>query len=182
MNDENSVSEELSASAEKPAEELSALKAERDQLLQEKAELQDRLLRRIAEFENYRKRIDREMREAREYASADAVRALLPVLDDFQRALSVETSDTNFARGVELIYQRFFDQLKKLGLEPLEAHGKPFDPNLHEAIEVVPTSEAEDQTVLADLQRGYHFKGRLLRPAMVRVASNPAPAETRSSE
>ena len=174
MKDENLTGEDMFGAEEAPD-------AERDRLLQEKADLQDRLLRRTAEFDNFRKRVEREMQEAREYAATDAIRALLPILDDFERALKIETTDSNYARGIELIYQRFFDQLKKLGLEPVEAHGKPFDPYVHNAIEMVPAPHAEDQTVLADLQRGYHFKGRLLRPSMVRVAYNPS-KETTSSE
>ena len=94
-------------------------------------------------------------------------------VDDFERALKVETADRDYARGVELIYQRMYDTLKKMGLEPLQSTGKPFDPNLHQAVERVPTDEAEDQQILSEFQRGYNFKGKLLRPAMVRVAVKP---------
>ena len=100
----------------------------------------------------------------------DLVKEILPVLDDFERALKVETADRNYSRGVELIYQRLYDALKKLGLEPIESEGKPFDPNLHQAVERVQTDEGNDQTILGEFQRGYNFKGRLLRPAMVKVA------------
>jgi molecular chaperone GrpE len=103
----------------------------------------------------------------------DLVKDLLPILDDFERALQVETSDRGYAKGVELIYQRMYDTLKKLGLEPVEAAGKQFDPNRHQAVERVPTDEAEDQEILGEFQRGYNFKGKLLRPAMVRVAVKP---------
>ena len=82
----------------------------------------------------------------------------------------METADRNYAKGVELIYQRMSDSLKKLGLEPIDTEGRMFDPNLHQAVERVPTEEAEDQTILGEFQRGYNFKGKLLRPAMVRVA------------
>ncbi len=92
---------------------------------------------------------------------------MLPVLDDFERALRVETADTEYAKGIGLIYNRMFDALKKLGLEPVESLGKPFDPHYHHAIELVPAPDAEDQTVLDELLRGYVFKGRLLRAAMV---------------
>jgi molecular chaperone GrpE len=149
---------------------LESLSAERDQLAREKVELQNLLLRRTAEFDNFRKRTERERTEFAEFAASDAVKALLPILDDFERALQQECADAEYARGVELIYQRLFDALKKLGLEPLESEGKPFDPNLHHAIEMVETEEHEDHTVVADLMRGYLFKGRLLRPAMVKVA------------
>jgi molecular chaperone GrpE len=98
------------------------------------------------------------------------VRQILPVLDDFERALKVETADKNYAKGVELIYQRLADTLKKMGLEPIDTAGKLFDPNLHQAVERVPTEEDEDQAILGEFQTGYNFKGKLLRPAMVRVA------------
>lgn len=103
----------------------------------------------------------------------DLVRELLPVLDDFERAMRVETADREYVKGIELIYQRLFDQLKKQGLEPIHTEGKRFDPNLHQAIERVPTEDAEDQSILGEFQRGYQFKGKLLRPAMVRVAVQP---------
>jgi len=147
-----------------------SIAAERDQLLNDKTDLQNALLRHAAEFDNFRKRTEREKGDLFEYAAADAVKALLPVLDDFERALKMQTTDTDFLKGIELIYQRMFDVLAKLGLQPIEAEGKPFDPNFHHAIEMVETDEHEDQTVLAELLRGYTFKGRLLRASMVKVA------------
>ncbi|MGB9611035.1 MAG: nucleotide exchange factor GrpE, partial [Bryobacteraceae bacterium] len=120
--------------------------------------------------DNYRKRSERERLETLEFAAMGAVKALLPVLDDFERALKARSSDAEFVRGVELIYQRMYDAMKKLGLEPLEAEGKPFDPNVHEAVERVVDPNVEQDTVVAELQRGYLFKGRLLRAALVRVA------------
>ena len=153
-----------------PETQLASIAAERDQVAAEKAELEDRFLRRQAEFENFRRRLDRERAETFEYAFKESVNALLPILDDFERALKVECDDAEYVRGMDLIYQRFFDTLTKLGLEPIRAAGEQFDPNLHHAVEMVETDEAEDHTVLAEFQRGYNFKGRLLRPAMVRVA------------
>ena len=147
-----------------------SIAAERDQLLSEKTDLQNALLRHAAEFDNFRKRTEREKGDLFEYAASEAVRALLPVLDDFERALKVQTTDQEYVKGVELIYQRMFEVLAKLGLERIEAQGKPFDPNFHHAIEMVQSDEHEDQTVLAELLRGYTFKGRLLRAAMVKVA------------
>ena len=144
--------------------------AERDALIQEKADLQALLLRRQADYENSRRRAEKERLEHAEYAAMDAVKAFLPILDDFERALGVETTDKDYARGIELIYTRTLDTLKKLGLEPMETEGAKFDPNLHHAIEMVNTEEADDQTVLGEFQRGYNFKGKLLRPALVRVA------------
>ena len=146
-----------------------------DSLAAEKAEWHDRALRVTAEFHNFRRRVEKEKVELLDYASTEAVRPLLVVLDDFERALKTESADKEYVKGMELIYQRFFEALKKMGLEPMDSQGKPFDPHLHHAIEMVQTSEAPDHTVLAELQRGYNFKGKLLRPAMVKVAVTPQP-------
>jgi molecular chaperone GrpE len=150
--------------------QLAALTSDRDQLASEKAELQDRLLRARAEFDNFRKRSERERSDYIQFAAMDMVKSVLPVLDDFERALKVETADRDYAKGVELIYQRLSDTLRKMGLEPIDTAGQRFDPNLHQAVERVPAEEAEDQAILGEFQRGYNFKGKLLRPAMVRVA------------
>jgi molecular chaperone GrpE len=154
--------------------QLGAMTAERDQLAAEKAEIYDRLLRRQAEFENFRRRAERDRLEFVQFAGMDIVRELLPILDDFERALRVECADKNYFKGIELIYQRLFEALKKLGLEPIETAGRKFDPHQHQAVEQVQTEEAEDNAILEELQRGYNFKGKLLRPAMVRVAVKPA--------
>ncbi len=146
--------------------------AERDRIGREKAELQDLLQRRQAEFENFRRRNERERGELLEFASMDTVKALLPVLDDFERALKVESSDTEYARGMEMIYQRLYEGLKKLGLEPISGEVPLFNPHIHHAVEMVDTKDHPDQTILEEYQRGYYFKGRLLRPAMVKVAVN----------
>jgi molecular chaperone GrpE len=158
-----------------PAEQLGAVVAERDQLQAEVADLQDRLLRRQAEFENFRKRNERDRSDFLEYAGMEVVREILPILDDFERALKTESSDEGHRKGVELIYQRLLDTLKKIGLEPIEvAPGTQFDPNLHQAVVRVETEDAPDNTILEEFQRGYNFKGKLLRPAMVKVAVKPA--------
>jgi molecular chaperone GrpE len=147
--------------------ELDKLKAERDNLL-------DRLARLQAEFENARKRTAREQQEFREYALADALKTLLPVLDSFERALQAGSTDGAELRGgVELIYKQLQDALQKLGLRTIPAKGEPFDPRLHEAVEMVETTAAEDHQILDELQRGYKLKDRLLRPSMVKVARNP---------
>lgn len=161
-----------------PAAQLAAVAAERDRLAAEKAELFDRLLRRQADFENFRRRSDREKEEIREFAAMEAVRSLLPVLDDFERALQHECSDKEYSRGIELIYQRFYETLVKLGLEPIAAAGQKFDPHQHHAVETIESAAHEDHTVVEELRRGYNFRGRLLRPAMVRVAVAPAPEES----
>jgi molecular chaperone GrpE len=149
---------------------LESLLLERDNLQMEKAELQDALLRRAAEFDNFRKRAERERADHFEYAAADAVKLLLPVLDDFERALKTPCSDPDYVKGIELIYQRLFEALRKLGLEPIETAGQTFDPNFHHAIEMVHDTKHADQAIVAELLRGYTFKGRLLRAAMVKVA------------
>lgn len=147
--------------------EFDKLKAERDSLI-------DRLARLQAEFENARKRTAREQQEFREYAVADALKALLPTLDSFERALQTSASDkSEFRGGVDLIYKQLQDALLKLGLRAIPSKGEPFDPHLHQAIEMVDTNEVEDHHVLDELQRGYKLKDRLLRPSMVRVARNP---------
>lgn len=153
-----------------PIDQIEAITGERDALILEKAELNDRLLRTRAEFDNFRRRVDREKSEILDYASMDTAKALLPVIDDLERALQLECSDKEFAKGMELIFGRLVESLKKLGLEPIESLGTKFDPNLHHAIEKVETKEAEDQTILAEFQKGFNFKGRLLRPALVKVA------------
>jgi molecular chaperone GrpE len=146
--------------------ELQKLKAEREALL-------DRVARLQAEFENARKRAAREQQDFREYAVADALKGLLPVLDSFERALQTSPEQSEIHKGVELIYKQLGDALAKLGLQPVEARGQRFDPHVHQAIEMVDTSEVEDHQVLEELQRGYKLKDRLLRPAMVKVARNP---------
>ncbi len=155
------------------ASEVTAISAERDQLAREKAELQDRVLRLQAEFDNFRKRSERDRSEFSQYAGMETLREILPVLDNFDIALKTETADKHYSKGVEMIYQRMVESLKKLGLEPIETAGEKFDPHIHQAIEKVQTEEAPDHTILSDFQRGYRFKGKLLRPSMVKVAVHP---------
>ncbi len=155
------------ASTASGASEVDTLKAERDALL-------DRLARLQAEFDNARKRAVREQQEFRDYAAADVIKGLLPALDSFERALRTSAGDTtDFRNGVELIYRQFQDALQKVGVQPIASVGQPFDPRVHEAIEMVDTTDVPDHHVIDELQRGYKFKDRLLRPAMVRVARNP---------
>lgn len=146
--------------------------SERDKLAREKAELQDLLQRRQAEFENFRRRVERERADLSEFAKMDLVKTLLPVLDDFERALKVETADKEYARGMEMIYQRFAEGLKKAGLEPIGNEEQTFNPHIHHAVDMVDTKDHPDQTILDEYQKGYYFKGKLLRPAMVKVAVN----------
>ncbi len=166
LGDEPKAVEPTVARPSGESSELQKLKAERDTLL-------DRLARSQAEFENARKRAAKEQQDFREYALADTVKALLPTLDSFERALQASpTEKSEFRTGVELIYKQLQDALQKLGLRPIPAKGGPFDPHLHQAIEMVETTDAKDHEVLEELQRGYKLKDRLLRPSMVKVARN----------
>lgn len=170
MSDQYSTDEQQTPGQSRDGGEL---QKELDQLATEKSDLHDRLLRAQAEFQNFRKRVERERGELFEYASMEAVRALLPVLDDFERSLKAESGDKEYGKGMELIYQRFYDALKKLGLEPIVSVGQPFDPHIHHAVDKVETEDAPADTILEEFQRGYNFKGRMLRPAMVKVAVQP---------
>jgi len=146
---------------------------ELERLRQERDEEVERLARLQAELENARKRNAREQQEFREYALAEAIQTLLPVLDSFDRALaSPARNSEEFHAGIELINRQFHDALAKLGVQPIVAVGERFDPTLHQAVQMVESDEVEDHYVLGELQRGYKLKDRLLRPAMVRVATS----------
>jgi molecular chaperone GrpE len=146
--------------------ELQKLKAERDSLL-------DRLARAQAEFENARRRTVKEQQESRDYAVADTIKSLLPVVDSLDLALRTKSDAAELRSGVELIYKQLQTALGKLSVQAIAAKGEPFDPHYHEAIEMVETADAPDHQVIEELQRGYKYKDRLLRPAMVKVAKNP---------
>jgi molecular chaperone GrpE len=148
------------------ASEVEKLRAERDMLL-------DRLARMQAEFDNARKRAAKEQQDFRDYALADTIKTIIPVLDSLDRALQTSPEKSEFHVGMELIYKQLQDALAKLGVRPVPAKGEQFDPQLHEAVEMVDTDDAPDHEVLDVLQPGYKLKDRLLRPAMVRVARNP---------
>jgi molecular chaperone GrpE len=145
-------------------------------LLEEKNELTDTLMRRQADFENYRKRIERERQHEHHRGIEALIETLLPVLDGFERALAAhgDAGYENYRKGFELIYRQLENILSKKGLEQIDAEGKPFDPNLHHAVERVETSDYPDGTVVGVMQTGYIFHGKVLRPAMVRVTSNSA--------
>ena len=164
--DESSESEQASAET-RPSHvsEVEKLRAERDALI-------DRLARMQADFENARKRAAREQTEFRDYALADAIKTIIPVLDSFDRALKSSPEKSEFHVGVELIHKQLQDALSKIGVQLVPAQGQQFDPRFHEAIEMVDTEGVQDNEVIEELQRGYRLKDRLLRPAMVRVARN----------
>jgi molecular chaperone GrpE len=148
-----------------PQEEYDRLKAERDQLF-------DRLARLQAEFDNARKREAKERTEFRDYAVANTVEQFLPVLDHFQLALQSTGSTEQLRTGVELIVKQMEEVLRGLNVQPVEGVGAPFDPRVHEALEMVERSDVPDHQVLDEVRRGYKIRERLLRPALVRVASN----------
>lgn len=137
----------------------------------ERDELRNRLARAQAEFENARKRAAKEQRDFQDFALADALKSLLPVIDSFDRALKAPAQNLEeFRFGVDLIRKQLHDALTKLGLRQIPTKGEPFDPYLHEAVELVHTTEAEDNHILDEMQRGYKLRDRLLRPARVTVA------------
>jgi molecular chaperone GrpE len=156
------------AAASAQSEELAKLQAE-------KAELADTLVRRQADFENYRKRIERERKDESRRAQSRLIEDLLPVLDGFERALSAHDDPAyeEYRKGLELIYKGLWDTLARHGLERIDAAGKPFDPHVHQAIDRVETRDHPDGTVVEVLQEGYKIHDRVLRPSAVRVAMHP---------
>ena len=161
LNDQDPPQEQADTQNNDPLEELR----------REKDSLQDRLLRTAAEFDNYRKRVERERRDLADYIKADILAEILPIADNFERALQAPSSDTDSLRkGVELIHKQMHDFLRKRGVTPIEALGADFDPNFHQAV-IHETSDAHREgEVMQELQRGYLLGERLLRPAMVKVA------------
>lgn len=145
-----------------------------DSLLRERDSLQDRLLRTAAEFDNFRKRMERERRDLSEYALADVLTEMLPIVDNFDRAMQVQASDVEaYRKGVELIHKQMLDLLRKRNVTPLDTAGRDFDPNFHQAVVREVTSDHREGEILQELQRGYMLGERLLRPAMVKVATQP---------
>lgn len=165
--------------AETPGDSAAALETIRA----EKQELYDRLLRKQAELENIRKRLQREKEEFLHSANADLTRLLLPTLDAFERALEHRNSSVpeEFYQGIELIYRGLSDALTRAGLSPVDSLGKIFDPHLHQAAETVEAAGYRDHEIVEELERGYRFRNRLLRPAIVKVAVAPRPEEPQPS-
>ena len=153
------------SATEAPPDALQELRQERDAL-------QDRLLRTAAEFDNYRKRMDRERADLAAYAATDVLLEMLPIIDNFERALQTATGPDveGFRKGIELIHKQMMDVLKKRGVKPIEAVGADFDPNFHQAVIHESSADHREGEVIQELQRGYMLGDRLLRPAMVKVA------------
>jgi molecular chaperone GrpE len=167
-----------SGTATEPVNDLPQdLAAAYRKLLAEKRDLYDRLLRKQAELENVKKRTEREKEEFLKHATADLIRALLPAIDSFERAMKHRDKRVpeDFYKGVELIHREFVEVLQRAGLEPIETRNALFDPHLHQAVERVESTTHRDQEIVEELQRGYKLKNRLLRPAIVKVAVPPQP-------
>lgn len=169
---------ELSSDAKEMAAETGKAEAEVAKLAGDLEELRQTLLRRQADFDNYRKRIERERGDDAKRAIARVIEALLPIIDSFEQALAVhrEPKYANYQKGFELIHKQLLDNVTKLGVERIDPVGKPFDPHTHQAMDRTETREHADGAILQVYQPGYVFNGRVLRPAMVRVAVHPAGA------
>jgi molecular chaperone GrpE len=176
--DEDSAKVEQSAEAQAVAADTAKADAEMAKLTADLEELRQTLLRRQADFDNYRKRIEKERFEDSKRATARVVEGLIPVIDGFEHALAAhrEPEYDNYRKGFELIYKQLLENVAKLGVERIDPVGKSFDPHLHQALDRAETTDHADGTILQVFQPGYVFHGRVLRPAMVRVAVHPSPA------
>jgi molecular chaperone GrpE len=146
------------------ADEIVELRKDRDGL-------HDRLLRQAAEFDNYRKRVERDRRESAQFAAVDLVQDLLPVIDDFERALQIEAPGAeSYRQGLEIIHRALMEMLRKRGVTPIEAVGTNFDPQVHQAVSYEEAPDRRDGEVLEQFTRGYRLGDKLIRPAMVKVA------------
>ncbi|MBI2815998.1 MAG: nucleotide exchange factor GrpE [Acidobacteria bacterium] len=167
---------ETASDAGTPAEDFTPESASQQieeelvKLRDDNKKLTEQLLRKQAEVENFRKRAEREKDEFMQYSLFSAVKELLPILDGFELALNSDGGGEEYRKGVALIYQKLSLALEKLGLKPIECKGQEFDPHKHQAVATVETDEVPEHGVVEELQRGYFFKDRLLRPAMVTVA------------
>ena len=169
---EEASTEAQRALVEPPSEQVKKLQAEKQELL-------DTLVRRQADFENYRKRTEREKQQERQRGIESIIQHLLPVLDDFERALAAHSDPAyeEYRKGVQLIERRLWGILEKQGLKRIESVGRPFDPHLHHAIEQVETAGHAEGMITSELQAGYKGHDKGLRPAMVRVAKRPVAQE-----
>jgi molecular chaperone GrpE len=169
-NDDNDIAEETGEGAG-PAAATETVEESAEQIKQQRDDYYDLLLRKTAEFDNYRKRTDRERQQASEAAAADLLEELLPLVDDMERALRAEGGDTEaIRRGVELIHRKLLETLRKRGVRPIESLGADFDPHYHMAVSHEPANGRREGEVVEEFRRGYMLGDRLLRPAMVKVA------------
>jgi len=176
----NNRQDDASSNAEDKAAADDALRedAELKKITSELEELRQTLIRHQADFSNYRKRSEKENKEAFQRATARVIEGLIPIIDGFEHALAAhrEAEYESYRKGFELIYKQLLDNLARLGVERVDPVGKPFDPHLHQAVDRAETDEHPDGTILEVFQPGYVYHGRVLRAAMVRVAVHPNPA------
>jgi len=173
MSDDAINEQESTGAATEPREsERESAASPLDALRKERDALQDRLLRTAAEFDNYRKRVDRDRRDQAEAATADAIADVLPIIDDLERALKAPTGGDleGFRKGIELIHQQMIELLRKRGVKPIDAVGAEFDPRYHQAVVQESSADHREGEVMEEFARGYMLGDRLLRPAMVKVA------------
>jgi len=167
------IDEPLDPDAEPSVTEADDLQAALQARAREAAEARERYLRTLADFDNYKKRMARDREDWRGQAQSEVVREVLPILDNFDRALAVEPgpgADAGFRAGIELIHRDFLKALERVGVRPFSAVGERFDPQRHEAVGRVERADVPDQTVITEVLRGYLFQDRVLRPAQVVVA------------
>ena len=158
---------------EEPKEEVTLTKEELEKLQAAVQEKEERALRLQADFENFRRRTAKEKEELSAVVTQGILKDMLPLLDNFERAMAAEAKDIDsFKQGVEMIFKQFGEVLVKNGLEHIEVEGQKFDPNFHQAVMRVENPELEDETIAQELQKGYMVKGRVIRPSMVQVVAN----------
>ena len=176
--DDDGANVEQSAEAQAVAADAAKADAEVAKLGADLEELRQTLLRRQADFDNYRKRIEKERFEDSKRATARVIEGLIPVIDGFEHALAAhrEAEYDNYRKGFELIFKQLLENVTRLGAERIDPLAKSFDPHLHQAVDRLESADHEDGTILQVFQPGYVFHGRVLRPAMVRVAVHPNPA------
>ena len=177
INEAETQQEEVKPAAEEAVEESAETQEqavdETEKLKAEIEEKKNQYLRLQADFENFRRRTRQEKEELGNVVTQTILKDMLPLLDNFERALASDNKDSEgFHKGVEMIYNQFAEDLKKNGLEYIETEGKKFDPNFHQAVMRVQNPDLEDETIAAELQKGYIVKGRVVRPSMVQVVSN----------
>jgi molecular chaperone GrpE len=168
--DEKDMADEASETAGTTAAATETSDDSPEQVKQQRDDYYDRLLRKTAEFDNYRKRTDRERQQLSEAAAADLLQELLPLVDDMERALRAEGTGEGIRKGVELIHKQLLEILRKRGVRPIEALGADFDPHFHMAVAHEPANDRREGEVIEEFRRGYMLGDRLLRPAMVKVA------------
>lgn len=168
---ESNVDQDAENADAQKEDETEAMQREIEQLKKEKEDTYQRMLRIQAEYENYKKRTQKEKEAERKYKSQDLVQELLPVLDNFERALKVEATEEtkSLIDGITMVYNQLQDALKSQGVEVIEAEGKEFDPNIHHAVMQVEEEGIESNIIVEELQKGYMLKDRVVRPAMVKV-------------